>query len=129
MDISSVQKAAEEGNHKLGSALKRKSYPDVAALYTEHAKVLAPDAPIVTGREAIERFWRETATVGGILGATLKTLDLEVAGNTAYEVGEATLILSAGQGPTVKYLVVWKRGDDDVCRIHRDIWNAMPSSG
>jgi hypothetical protein len=24
-------------------------------------------------------------------------------------------------------LVVWQRGDDDVWRIHRDIWNAMPA--
>jgi ketosteroid isomerase-like protein len=127
MDISSVRKAVEEGNRKLGSALERKNYADVAALYTDTAKVLAPDTPIVTGRGAIEAFWREAASAGGIVGATLKTLDLEVAGDTAYEVGEATLTLSAGQAPTVKYVVVWKRGDDSVWRIHRDIWNAMPA--
>lgn len=127
MDISSVQEAVEEGNRKLGSALERKSYADVAALYTDNAKLLAPDAPIVAGRGAIETFWREAASASGIVGAMLKTLDLEVAADTAYEVGEATLTLSAGQGPTVKYLVVWKRGDDDMWRIHRDIWNAKPA--
>lgn len=127
MDISSVQKAVEEGNRKLGSALERKSYADVAALYTDNAKLLAPDAPIVAGRGAIETFWREATSASGIVGAMLKTLDLEVAANTAYEVGEATLTLSAGRSPTVKYLVVWKRGDDDMWRIHRDIWNAKPA--
>lgn len=127
MDISSVRKSVEEANRNLGSALARKSYPDVAALYTENAKVLAPDAPIVTGRSAIEGFWREAAGASGIVGATLTTLDLEVAGDTAYEVGEAALALSSGQGPRVKYVVVWKRGDDSVWRIHRDIWNTMPA--
>ena len=99
----------------------------MAALYTENAKVLAPDAAIVTGRDAIEKFWREAANASGIVGATLKTLDLEVAGDTAYEVGEAALALSFGQGPRVKYVVVWKKGDDSVWRIHWDIWNAMPA--
>ena len=127
MDISSVRKSVDEGNRKLGSALERKNYADVAALYTENAKVLAPDAPIVTGRGAIEAFWREAAGASGIVGATLKTLDLEVAGDTAYEVGEAALALSSGQGPPVKYVVVWKRGGDGAWRIHWDIWNAMPA--
>ena len=127
MDISSVRKSVEEGNRKLGSALERENYADVAALYTENAKVLAPDAPIVTGRGAIEAFWREAAGASGIVGATLKTLDLEVAGDTAYEVGEAALTLSSGQGPPVKYVVVWKGGGDGAWRIHWDIWNAMPA--
>ena len=63
----------------------------------------------------------------GLLGATLKTLDLEVAGDTAYEVGEAQLKLSSGQPATVKYVVVWRKGGDGVWRMHRDIWNAMPT--
>jgi ketosteroid isomerase-like protein len=127
MDISSVGKSVEEGNRKLGAALERKNYADVAALYTENAKLLPPDAAIVAGRGAIEAFWREAATASGIVGATLRTLDLEVAGDTAYEVGEAALALSSGQGPPVKYVVVWKRGGDGAWRIHRDIWNAMPA--
>jgi ketosteroid isomerase-like protein len=91
MDIGSVRKAIEEGNRKFGSAVERKSYTEIAALYTENAKVLPPDAPTVTGKKAIENFWREAATALGLVGATLNTLDLEVAGDTACEVGEAQL--------------------------------------
>jgi ketosteroid isomerase-like protein len=126
MDIASIRKSVEEGNLKLGAALERKNYADVAALCTDDAKVLPPDGPIVTGKAAIETFWKETAASLGIEGAKLTTLDLEVAGDTAYEVGEAVLSLSSGQRPRVKYVVVWRKGGDGVWRLHRDIWNSMP---
>jgi ketosteroid isomerase-like protein len=126
MDIDEVRNAVEEGNRKLGAALERKNYPEVARLYTDNAKVLAPDAPIVTGRKAIEEFWREAASALGLVSATLKTLDLEVSEDTAYEVGQADLKLSSGQA-TIKYMVVWRRGGDGAWRLHRDIWNSMPA--
>jgi len=126
MDTDAVRKSVDEGNRKFGAAAGRKDYAGLAALYTDDAKVLPPDAPIVTGRQAIEEFWRAAATTLGLTGVTLKTLDLEVTGNTAYEVGEADLKLSSGQAK-VKYVVVWLRGGDGQWRLHRDIWNNMPA--
>jgi ketosteroid isomerase-like protein len=126
MDIGEVRKAVEEGNRKFGAAVERKNYPELASLYTNDAKLLAPDAPIVTGRKAIENFWRDAVSALGLVSATLKTLDLEVSEDTAYEVGQGDLKLSSGQA-TVKYMVVWRRGDDGTWRLHRDIWNSMPA--
>ncbi|MCC8944246.1 hypothetical protein H8A97_03790 [Bradyrhizobium sp. Arg62] len=63
----------------------------------------------------------------GLTDATLKTVDLELAGDTAYEIGEADLKLSSGQAK-VKYLVVWTRDRDGQLRLHRDIWNNLPTS-
>ena len=99
----------------------------MAAFYTEDAKVLPPDAPIVSGRKAIEEFWRMPANALGLTDATLKTIDLEIAGDTAYEISEADLKLSSGQAK-VKYLLVWTRDRDGQWRVHRDIWNSMPTS-
>jgi ketosteroid isomerase-like protein len=127
MNTASVRQAVDEGNRKFGAAAARKDYAGMAALYTANAKVLPPDAPIVTGKKAIEEFWRSAATALGLTDATLKTVDLEVTGNTAYEVGEADLKLGSGQAK-VKYLVVWLKGDDGQWRLHRDIWNNMPAS-
>ena len=93
MDIIEVRKAVEEGNRKFGAAVEHKNYAEIANLYTDDAKVLAPDAPIVTGRKAIEDFWRDAASALGLVSATLKTLDLEVSEDTAYEVGQAALRL------------------------------------
>jgi len=99
----------------------------MAAFYTEDAKLLPPDAPIVSGEEGD----REILALGddalGLTGVTLETVDLEVSGDTAYEVGQADLSLSSGQAK-VKYLVVWTGGGDGQWRLHRDIWNNMPPS-
>ena len=126
MENDAVRKAVEDGNRKFGAAAGRKDYAGLAALYTDNAKLLPPDAPIVTGRKAIEEFWRAAAAALGLISVTLKTLDLEVTGDTACEVGEADLTLGSGQAK-VKYLVVWRRGGDGQWRLHRDIWNSMPA--
>jgi len=126
MSVGEVRKAVEECNRKFGAAVQRKDYAELASLYTNGAKVLAPDAPIVTGRKAIENFWRDAASALGLVGATLRTLELEVSEDTAYEVGQADLKVTSGQA-TVKYMVVWRRGDDGAWRLHRDIWNSMPA--
>jgi len=83
MSVGEVRKAVEEANRKFGAAVQRKNCAELASLYTNDAKVLAPDAPIVSGRKAIENFWRDAASALGLVGATLKTLDLEVSEDTA----------------------------------------------
>jgi uncharacterized protein (TIGR02246 family) len=123
---NAVRQAVDEGNRKFGAAAADKDYARMAALYTENAKLLPPDAPIVAGKQAIEEFWRTAANALGLIDVTLKTIDLEVTGDTAYEIGEADLKLSSGQAK-VQYLVVWLRDGDGQWRLHRDIWNNMPT--
>ena len=127
MNSSEVRQMIDQANRNFGAAVARKDYSGMAGLYTEDAKVLPPDAPIVSGRKAIEEFWRGAAAALGLTDVTLTTVNLEVAGNIAYEIGEADLKLGSGQAKA-KYLVVWLRGDDGQWRLHRDIWNNMPSS-
>jgi uncharacterized protein (TIGR02246 family) len=124
MNADAVLVSISEGNGKFGQAVARKDYAGMAALYTDDAKVLPPDGPIVTGRKAIEEFWRGAAATLGLKDVALKTVDLQTAGETAYEVGEADLTLESGQAK-VKYLVVWLKGSDGQWRLHRDIWNNM----
>ena len=127
MNTDEVRKVIDEGNRNFGAAAARKDYAGMAAFYTDGAKLLPPDAPIVSGRKAIEDFWRTAANALGLTDVILKTIDLEVTGDVACEVGEADLQLTSGQAK-VKYLVVWLRGDDGEWRLHRDIWNNMPTS-
>jgi uncharacterized protein (TIGR02246 family) len=127
MNSNAVRQIIEEGNRKFCAAAADKDYAGMAAFYTDDAKLLPPDAPIVSGRKAIEDFWRTAANALGLTGVMLKTIDLEVTGDMACEVGEAGLQLSSGQAK-VKYVVVWLRGGDGEWRLHRDIWNSMPAS-
>lgn len=119
-----VRTAVDEANRKFCAAVSAKNYGAMAALYTSDAQVLPPDGPIVAGRNAIEEFWRAAATTLDLRNVALRTVDLDVAGDTACEVGEADLTLGSGV-VRVKYVVVWRKGGDGTWRLHRDIWNAV----
>jgi ketosteroid isomerase-like protein len=79
------------------------------------------------GRENIKKLLASVISEVGLKSVKLVTLDLEIAGDMACEVGEATLGLEpkGTQAATavVKYVVVWKRVGGQ-WRLHRDIWNS-----
>ena len=100
----------------------------MAAVYTDDAIVLPPDAPVIEGRDNIKALWASVLDGMGLKSVKLETLNLEIAGDTACEVGLATLGLepAGGEATTaqVKFVVYWKR-EDGAWRWHRDIWNAI----
>jgi uncharacterized protein (TIGR02246 family) len=109
-------------NRQFEEAARKGDLDRLASLYTTDAIALPPDSPMVKGRENIKRMWGMVAQQVGLKDVRLNTLDLEMAGETAYEVGEATLTIASGTA-VVKFVVVWKRSDGQ-WRLHRDIWNA-----
>jgi len=113
-DIAVVNRAFEE-------AVRNRDTETMAALYTVDAIVMPPDAPFVKGRENIQQLWGSAVQQMGLKDLKLNTVDLEIAGDTAYEVGEAILTLAASSA-TAKYVVVWKNVGGR-WRLHRDIWN------
>jgi ketosteroid isomerase-like protein len=100
-------------------------------MYTWDGAVLPPDAPRADGREAIQRFW-QGAIDAGLRDLSLQSVEVEEAGNIAYEVGIADLKAQTASGSTqaisLKYVIIWRRGEDGAWRLHRDIWNANPAT-
>lgn len=95
----------------------------VAALYTEDAQLLPPDAEIVNGRAAIREFVARTNPPGSakIEIATVETL---VFGDYAYRQGTFRLQGSTtGAMASGKFIELWKKVDG-AWLIHRDIWSA-----
>lgn len=94
----------------------------VAALYSDDARLLPPNAELGQGRAAV------AAAFGAMIEAGL-TIDLEnvdavVAGDVGYKVG--TYTLQAPGGVTVdrgKYIDVWRKVDGR-WKITNDIWNS-----
>ena len=118
-EISAVNRRFEE-------AARKGDFEAIAALYTGDAIALPPDGPFVRGRD-IKQLWKTVINDMRLQDVKLDTTDLDIAGDTACEVGEGKLTLRSADGSptaaTVKYVVVWKKTDGQ-WRLHRDIWNA-----
>lgn len=125
MDLSNARGAIEEEGAKLAAALTRRDFENAAALYTDDAQLLAPDAPIIAGRAAVKAFWAEAVPAMAVETAAFTTLDVISSGDLAVEVGTARIDTSGGIA-NIKYVVTWKRGGDGRWRLHRDIWNGLP---
>lgn len=98
----------------------------VAAVYATDGWALPPGGPIVEGREAIQGLWQGVID-SGVKGVELKTVDLDVHGDVAVEVGEGALFVAGGQlAGRVKYIVTWKRVNGE-WKYYRDIWNDLPA--
>lgn len=109
-------------NRQFEDAARKGDLDRLASLYTRDAIALPPDSPMVKGRDNIKQMWGTIAQQIGLKDVRLNTTDLEVTGDTAYEVGEANLTVANGSA-AVKFVVVWKKVDGQ-WRLHRDIWNA-----
>jgi uncharacterized protein (TIGR02246 family) len=109
-------------NQQFVEAFARHDAGAVAALYAAGARVLPPHNEMLKESDAIRAFWQEVMDAG-IARATLESVDLEEAGDTAIELGQYTLMLADGTiADEGKYLVVWKQ-QDGTWKIYRDIWN------
>jgi uncharacterized protein (TIGR02246 family) len=118
-EIAAVNRAFEE-------AVRKGDADRIAQLYTADGMALPPDGPFVKGREAVRGLWDGVMRDLALRDVKLRTVDLEISGDTACEVGEAELTLqppgSAQSTVTVKYVVAWKKAGGR-WQLHRDIWN------
>jgi ketosteroid isomerase-like protein len=126
MDPATVRNEMEKTNRIFESeVVGKRDFTALKNVYTEQSRILPPGAEMVTGREQIQAFWQQAAAAMGVESVKLETVDAEILGDTAIEIGRAELRTSHPASPTVvKYVVVWKR-EDNAWKWHVDIWNAM----
>jgi len=122
-DIANASRAFEDAVH-------RGDLDAIANLYEPDAVVLAPDRPMIMGREAIRQLWKSAIEEYGLKSIRLESVELEVVGDIANEIGHGTLSMAPPGGghetEQVKFLVVWKRSGGQ-WRLRRDTWNARPA--
>ena len=99
----------------------KRNFAALDRVYTTDARILPPGAPMIIGRENIRGFWQAAIEALNPNGGGLESLSLEMLGDTAVEIGRATLESEQGN-LDVKYVVVWKR-EDNTWKWHIDIWN------
>jgi uncharacterized protein (TIGR02246 family) len=124
--MEEVREAIKNTNLKFAEVFARGDAAAVAALYTSDARLMPPDAPTLSGAEAITAYW-QGAMSHGITAATLETVDVQTSGgDLATEIGRFTLSMEAAGGgraeQTGKYIVLWKH-EGGTWKLHADIWN------
>jgi uncharacterized protein (TIGR02246 family) len=117
-----LRDAVEANNQAFIAAFLRGDAAAVSQLYTESAQVIAPGEPVARGRAEIQAAWQK-AIDSGVKDVKLETLDVESAGDLAYETGTVKLVAKDGKVDQARYVVVWKR-EGGRWKLHRDIWNA-----
>src|SRR5216684_6956831 len=82
------------------------------------------------GREAVRKVW-QGAMDAGVTNVKVRTVEVAVSGNFAYESGEYSLDAPGKDGKLAhsagKYVVVWKRSKTGTWQLYRDIWNESPA--
>ena len=117
-----TRESIESINRDFAAVFLRGDAAAVAELYTVDAELLPPGTGAVAGRAAIAAFWKG-AIDAGVKDLVLETVQVESAGDLAYEVGKVRLVAKDGQVTEDRYLVVWKR-ENGKWQLHRDIWNS-----
>ena len=99
----------------------------IAALYTEDAVEMPPNAPAVKGRAAIQQHYEKELKSGKVSRFTLKHLETRSAGDIGYDVGTYDQSMTPAGGAemadTGKFVVVLKRTGGD-WRVAYAIYNS-----
>jgi ketosteroid isomerase-like protein len=104
----------------------KRNFAALKDIYTEGARVLPPGAPLISGLEAITKFWSDLIQAVHATAAVLSSVDVMPAGDGVVEIGRAVLTIQP-DGQRVgqleaKYVVYWKP-EDGKWKWHVDIWN------
>lgn len=100
----------------------------MAACYAEDARLLAENAPLISGRATIEQFWR-TAIERARAANAIRTIhpdEVTTSGDLGYALGTVTVTIPDGRLLTTKYAVIWQRDPDGRWRIAVDSSSPNP---
>jgi uncharacterized protein (TIGR02246 family) len=132
--VASVRSQIEAVNKKFVDLFNKGDVAGFAKVYAADATLLPPNAEAIHGQPKIAEYW-QGGYKAGVRNVVLTTTEVEVHGNTAYEVGTASLEMHGADGAVVgkdsgKYIVIWKRSPGGQWQWYRDIWNSnLPASG
>jgi uncharacterized protein (TIGR02246 family) len=99
----------------------------IAALLTEDAVVMPPNAPVVEGRSAIKAFYRNHFA-NRVVPAKMDERELIVFGDMTYRQGVYALEMPDGNTEYGKFVELW-RNDNGQWRLHRSIWSSNEPAG
>ena len=129
LNLDAVRDGIAATNKIFMATFAKEDAAGVAALYTEDGQFMPSNSDFVIGRQAIQATFQGLLDMG-IKGIKLETIEVEVLGDSASEVGRYILEAEGGQvADQGKFLVIWKQ-EAGQWKLHRDMINtSMPAAG
>ena len=127
-----AERAFEEAYAAFSAAYRAGDAAAVAGLYADDAFYLAPGGEIERGDMGRHFEFLSSFEPGAGPIIEFEIVDRDVSGGLAYDIGYFTFrregepAESAGRG---KFIVIWKRADDGVWRIHADGYSDVEDAG
>ncbi|MBL7825400.1 MAG: DUF4440 domain-containing protein [Saprospiraceae bacterium] len=109
------------------------NYKAVADAYTHDAKIFPPNLEVLTGREAILKYWTPNPIhQSRLISHRLIPQEIKIMGKIAFDWGHFEGVTRLGSGETTawrgKYVVVWKLNPSGVWKMYLDAWNRSPDA-
>jgi len=118
-------RAIETASAQWVDAFNKGDVAAFAALYTQEAKLLQPNIPMIVGRENIHANFQGFFEHGS-RDIQLSVIELFANGDMAHKVGTYTLTIQPEEGESIsdngKYVEIWKRVNG-TWMLDVDIWN------
>ena len=111
-DLLSVERAARAANDRFVAAIRSHDPAAASVGYAPDARLLAPSADLIEGRDGIESFWRAGLNAG-IRDVARVPVRIDARGSIAFEIGHYAIRLRPPDGGCVvdrgSYLRVHER--------------------
>lgn len=111
----------QQGMAAFKDAFNSRDAAALAMVYTEDARLMPFNVPMITGRGPIQSFW-QTGFNRGISNIEKTPIEVQTLGDTAIEISRYIVTVGDRKVPG-KDMLVWRRGGDGKWRITADIWN------
>lgn len=125
-----AEPAFESAYAEFSAAYRAGDPAAVTALYAADAFYLAPGREIDRGNVERHFEWLSSFDPGAGPMIEFEIVDREISGGLGYDIGYYTIRqpgADTGSGSRGKFIVIWKRGEDGVWRIHADGFSAVNS--